>query len=211
MPLPTITPMTPADLDEIMALERRCFRDPWTRRMYLVDMTENELATYLVARWPVEGEKRKTKNENDEARAARGENLQSAICNPQSEILAYGGFWLMADEAHIATVASHPDWRGCGLGEWLTVALLEAALARGARLATLDVRAGNTPARQLYRKLGFVVEGARAHYYRDGEDGLIMTTPPLVSPDIQARLSAARADALARWERCLTSPRESPP
>jgi ribosomal-protein-alanine N-acetyltransferase len=194
MPLPTITPMTPADLDEIMALERRCFRDPWTRRMYLVDMTENELATYLVAR----------------AQMANGK-WQMANGSPKSEILAYGGFWLMADEAHIATVASHPDWRGCGLGEWLTVALLEAALARGARLATLEVRAGNTPARQLYRKLGFVVEGARAHYYRDGEDGLIMTTPPLVSPDIQARLSAARADARARWERCLTSPRESPP
>jgi ribosomal-protein-alanine N-acetyltransferase len=210
MPLPIITPMTPADLDEIMALERRCFRDPWTRRMYLVDMTENELATYLVVRWTAEDEKRKTKNENDEARAARGENLQSAICNLQSAILAYGGFWLMTDEAHIATVASHPDWRGCGLGEWLTVALLEAAVARGARLATLEVRAGNTAARRLYHKLGFEVVGVRAHYYRDGENGLIMTTPPLASPDIQARLTAARQDAQARWEKCLTSRRESP-
>ncbi len=208
MPLPIITPMTPADLDEILGLERRCFQDPWTRRMYLVDMTENELATYLVVRWTVEDEKRKTKN--DEARAARGENLPSAICHPPSAILAYGGFWLMADEAHIATVASHPDWRGCGLGEWLMVALLEAAMARGARLATLEVRAGNAPARQLYRKLGFEVEGVRAHYYRDGEDGLIMTTPSLSSLVMQARLAAARTDARARWERCLTLTRATP-
>ncbi|MCX6031334.1 MAG: GNAT family N-acetyltransferase [Chloroflexi bacterium] len=192
-----------------MVLERRCFRDPWTRRMYLVDMTENELATYLVVRRTVEDEKRKTKNENGEARAARSKNLQSEIRNPKSEILAYGGFWLMADEAHIATVASHPDWRGCGLGEWLTVALLEAAIARGARLATLEVRAGNTPAQQLYRKLGFEVEGVRAHYYRDGEDGLIMTTPPLADPVMQARLAAARADARARLEKCLSLTRES--
>ena len=179
MPLPIIIPMTPADLDEIMVLERRCFKDFWTRRMYLIDLTENELATYLVARLP-------------------------------SAILAYGGFWLMADEAHIATVASHPDWRGCGLGEWLTVALLEAAMARGARLATLEVRAGNTAARQLYRKLGFEVEGVRAHYYCDGEDGLIMITPPLADPAMQARLAAARADARARWERCLTLTRATP-
>ena len=40
--------MTPDDLDEIMPLERRCFDDPWTRRMYLTDLTQNEMATYLV-------------------------------------------------------------------------------------------------------------------------------------------------------------------
>ena len=45
-----VAPMTPDDLDEIMPLERQCFADPWTRRMYLSDLTTNEAATYLVVR-----------------------------------------------------------------------------------------------------------------------------------------------------------------
>ena len=77
-----------------------------------------------------------------------------------SPILAYGGLWLLLDEAHIATVASHPDWRGCGLGQWLMLALLDAAMARGAATSTLEVRAGNLPAKRLYEKLGYEVAGA---------------------------------------------------
>ena len=119
---------------------------------------------------------------------------------PASPILAYGGLWLLLDEAHIATVASHPDWRGCGLGQWLMLALLDAAMARGAATSTLEVRAGNLPARRLYEKLGYEVAGVRKRYYRDGEDGLIMTTPPLADPVMQTRLGAARADVLAKLE-----------
>ena len=104
----------------------------------------------------------------------------------------------MADEAHIATVATHPDWRGCGLGLYLMLALLDAARAKGARLSTLEVRAGNTPARRLYEKLGYEVAGRRRRYYRDGEDGLIMTTPALTELTMQERIMVARTDALAR-------------
>ncbi len=197
--------MTPADLDEIILLERRCFKDPWTRRMYLTDLTENELATYLVVRWPAA---------NGEWRMVNGGlqaiTLQPPTSNLQSPILAYGGLWLMYDEAHIGTVASHPDWRGCGLGQWLMLALLDAAMARGARLSTLEVRAGNQPAQQLYRKLGYEVAGVRARYYRDGEDGVIMTTPPLADPALQARLAAVREDALARMRVCFDA-RDSQP
>ena len=178
MPLPVVTPMTVDDLDAIMALERVCFKDPWTRRMYLADLTQNEIATYLAVRLP-----------NSDPN--------------HSSILAYGGFWLMADEAHIATIASHPDWRGCGLGLHLMLTLLDVAQAAGARLSTLEVRAGNLPAQRLYEKLGFEIMGRRRHYYRDGEDGLIMTTLPLTEPEMQARLSAARADALRRLTECF--------
>jgi ribosomal-protein-alanine N-acetyltransferase len=180
-----VTPMTPADLDEIMLLERRCFKDPWTRHMYLSDLTGNALATYLVLRAPP------------------GVRTQGMELGPVPSLLAYGGFWLLLDEAHIATIAAHPSWRGCGLGQWLMLALLDAAIERGALLATLEVRVGNAPARSLYRKLGFEEVGERYDYYRDGEDALIMTTPPLLTPAMQERLFAARTDATARIERCF--------
>lgn len=181
MTLPLLAPMTVEDLDLIMSLERACFKDPWTRRMYLIDLTENDLATYLVVRPPT-------------PRPA-----QPAL----PAILAYGGFWMMVDEAHIATVATHPEWRGCGLGLYLMLGLLDAAVARGARLSTLEVRAGNVAAQQLYLKLGYAVVGRRCHYYRDGEDALIMTTPPLDEPAMQNRLAQARQEARAKLERCL--------
>jgi ribosomal-protein-alanine N-acetyltransferase len=175
--LPFVSPMEPDDVELIMPLERQAFADPWTRRMYLSDLAENPLATYRVIR------------------AGGNDGLPP--------ILGWGGFWLLVDEAHVATVASHPQYRGCGLGQWLMVALIDKAQERGARVATLEVRVSNLPAQKLYDKLGFDVVGMRRKYYRDGEDGLIMTTPPLSDPDIQARLEAAREDALERVTRCF--------
>ena len=183
--------MTPADLDEIMPLERRCFKDPWTRHMYLSDLTGNPLATYLVLR-------------SLPKMTARGTEQATF-----PRLLAYGGFWLLLDEAHIATIATHPEWRGRGLGLWLMLALLDQAIRRGAALSTLEVRVSNTPARRLYEKLGFEEVGERRNYYRDGEDALIMTTPPLLDPAMQDRLSAARADAEARIESCINEARET--
>jgi len=170
--------MVPDDLDAVMRLERQCFREPWSRRMYLSDLTQNELATYLVVR-PGEG----------------------SVEDAMPPILAYGGFWLMVDEAHIATLASHPDWRDCGLGLWLMLALLDRASERGALVSTLEVRAGNRSARRLYEKLGYQVAGVRYRYYRDGEDGLIMTTSPLAEPALAARLALAQAAALDKLTR----------
>ncbi len=181
MALPIITPLTPDDLDAIMPLERQVFQDPWTRRMYLIDLTQNDLATYLAAR-------------------PAPQDVEAARLPP---VLAWGGFWLMVDEAHIATVASHPQWRGCGLGQWLMLGLLDAAVQRGALRATLEVRVSNLPARALYEKLGFQITGRRPHYYRDGEDGLIMTTPCLTEPALQARLARAKEDALNKLKHCF--------
>jgi ribosomal-protein-alanine N-acetyltransferase len=192
MPLPVVTPMTVDDLDAVMALEGVCFKDPWTRRMYLVDLTQNELATYLAVRLQIA-----------DCDLRIPETSQSEIRNPISAIVAYGGFWLMADEAHVATIASHPKFRGCGLGLYLMLALLDVSQAAGARLSTLEVRAGNIAAQRLYEKLGFEIAGRRRHYYRDGEDGLIMTTPPLAEPEMQMRLVAAHVEVLRRLKECF--------
>jgi ribosomal protein S18 acetylase RimI-like enzyme len=85
------------------------------------------------------------------------------------------------------------------------LALLDAAIQRGAVRSTLEVRAINLPAQHLYEKLGYEVVGRRRRYYRDGEDGLIMTTPPLADPALQERLASARADASHRLVRCLAT------
>jgi len=110
------------------------------------------------------------------------------------EIVAYGGMWVMVDEAHITTFAVHPRWRRRGIGERLLLALLDLAIDRRAREATLEVRLSNLAARRLYEKYGFRPAGIRPRYYSDdGEDALIMTTEPLASSGMRDRIARLRA------------------
>ncbi len=109
-------------------------------------------------------------------------------------IAAYGGMWLMVDEAHITTFAVHPAWRQQGIGQRLLLAFLDLALDRGGREATLEVRLSNLPARKLYEKYGFRPVGLRPRYYSDdGEDALIMTTTALDEPSMRGRVERLRA------------------
>jgi len=113
-------------------------------------------------------------------------------------VVAYGGIWLMVDEAHITTFAVDPAWRRQRVGETLLIALLDLALARHAREATLEVRLSNVPARRLYEKYGFRPVGLRPRYYSDnGEDALIMTTEPLDGAAMRARIARLRAAVAA--------------
>lgn len=108
-------------------------------------------------------------------------------------IVAYGGIWLMVDEAHITTFAVHPRYRRRGIGERLLLALLDLARDRMAREATLEVRLSNLPARRLYEKYGFRPVGIRPRYYSDNnEDALIMTTEPLGLPVMLERIERLR-------------------
>jgi len=84
--------------------------------------------------------------------------------------------WLIVDEAHIATIATHPDFRQQGIGKKLLINALGTVKAEGAQRAFLEVRAANTLAQEMYRKFGFVVDGRRPRYYKDNnEDAILMS------------------------------------
>ena len=90
--------------------------------------------------------------------------------------------WLIIDEAHIATIATHPDFRRQGMGEQLMIAALVSARNEGAERAFLEVRAGNAGALGMYKKYGFVVVGVRPRYYKDNdEDAILMNHEDLNS------------------------------
>ena len=111
------------------------------------------------------------------------------------EIVAYGGIWIMVDEAHVTTFAVHPRFRRRRIGERLLLGLLDLALDREAREATLEVRLSNLPARRLYEKYGFRPVGIRPRYYSDNqEDALIMTTEPLAERTMRERVARLRAE-----------------
>jgi ribosomal-protein-alanine N-acetyltransferase len=97
------------------------------------------------------------------------------VSEVDGKIAAMLVLWFIVDEAHIATIAVHPDFRRQGLGEQILLFALRAARNEGAQRVFLEVRAGNTAAQAMYKKFGFEVAGVRPGYYKDNnEDALLM-------------------------------------
>ena len=110
------------------------------------------------------------------------ENLASRcwVAEVDERVVAMLVGWLLVDEPHIATIATHPDFRRQGIGARILAQAILDARAFGARLAFLEVRASNEVAQAMYRKFGFQTSGRRPKYYRDnGEDAILMTLQPL--------------------------------
>lgn len=143
--------LTLADLPGVDVIEQASFSSPRSSAFYTRDLTQNRLSIY----WAV--------------RPAAATKLLPAI-------LAYGGYWLPGDEAHIVVIATHPDWRRQRLGEWLLLEMLGVARRTAAQSATLEVRHFNSAARLFYAGLGFAEVGLRKRYYRDtNEDAHLLT------------------------------------
>jgi len=83
---------------------------------------------------------------------------------------------VVAGELHVNNVAVRPEFRRQGIAARLVEAVLSQGRDNGARIAFLEVRAGNVPAQGLYRRCGFQVTGRRRRYYRQPvEDALLMS------------------------------------
>ena len=108
---------------------------------------------------------------------------ESSICwvaEVDGRIIGMLVMWVILDEAHIATIAVHPDYRRQGIGEYILREMLKAARDEGAVRATLEVRVGNVAAQEMYRKFGFETVGTRLRYYKDNnEDAILLTLPSL--------------------------------
>lgn len=121
------------------------------------------------------------------------------VARLDDQVVGFAGLWVMVDEAHVTSFAVDPRWRRRGVGERLLLTLLDLAVRRQAREATLEVRLSNLPARKLYEKYGFRPVGIRPRYYSDnGEDALIMTTEALGSAPMQERMERLRTALEAR-------------
>lgn len=97
------------------------------------------------------------------------------VVQEDHQVVAYGGMWMILDEAHITNIAVHPEYRGKGYGKRIVKALIDRAREEGIFKITLEVRKSNEAALNLYKKYGFKACGIRPRYYQDnGEDGVIM-------------------------------------
>lgn len=84
--------------------------------------------------------------------------------------------WLIVDELHIATIATHPDLRGQGIGKAILLHALRSARDEGVLKSFLEVRASNVTAQKMYKSFGYVEDGRRKEYYKDNaEDAILMS------------------------------------
>ena len=156
--------MHTADIEAVMAIERLAFSNPWPASAFRYEVEHNQHAHYYVA-WPqpVAG--------SSVTRVGIGRVLQAT-----PPLVGYGGFWYVAEEAHISTIAVHPEHRGRGVGELILAGMMEKAISLDVAEVTLEVRVSNQVAQQLYRKYGFRQVGTRRGYYTDNqEDALLMS------------------------------------
>jgi len=85
----------------------------------------------------------------------------------------------VAGEADLLTVATQPARRKEGFANALLTVLMEWLVEGGTARLTLDVAEDNAPARHLYERLGFTLDGRRPRYYTAGRavpvDALLMS------------------------------------
>jgi len=136
------------DLEQVQALDQMSFSLPWPASAFRYELVENLSSRLWVA--------------------------ETGGQTPR--VVGMIVIWQILDEAHIASIAVHPDFRKLGIGaRILSVGLIDAIRA-GSILATLEVRAHNTAAQALYHRFRFEEVGRRPRYYKDNqEDALLMT------------------------------------
>ncbi len=107
------------------------------------------------------------------------QELENPVANficyvENATICGYLCYWYVAGEIEILNVATAVNKQRCGIAR----ALLEFAFSQADQSeltgAFLEVRSGNSGAIALYEKVGFRKIGIRQHYYRDGEDAILM-------------------------------------
>lgn len=160
-----LRPMKPSDVPVVSAIDRLAFPTPWPAAAFRREL-QRERAVYRVLLKP----EQKTSSTSSEAGWLR------RLFKPMddSRIIGYVGFRFQGSEAHITTIAVHPDWRARGLGELLLLVALGKMQACGVDAVTLEMRPSNQVAYRLYRKYGFRVVQLRRNYYQDGEDAWVM-------------------------------------
>lgn len=143
-----IKKMTAEDLDEVMQIEELAYPNHhWSKSSFYQELS-NKLAHYYCV-----------------------------VENNTNKVLAYVGYWQILEEAHITTLAVHPNYRNKQLAQILMLTLIDDCYKQMIKYITLEVRESNVAAISLYEKLGFSSIGQRKNYYQDnGENAIIMFT-----------------------------------
>ena len=209
-----VRPMDLGDISQVMEIEKGSFPSSWPSTAFKREVRHNRLARYLVA---VE----QTVQEGETLEGAPGPTARATqplspprlgrwltelrhLFGPEEEsepaphgdlVTGFVGVWLIADEAHIVTIAVRDGYRRRGIGELLLIAAIELALMNERDMVSLECRGSNDAAIALYDKYGFQRLGIRPHYYSDNrEDAIIMTAERIELAPYQSLFRQLKAE-----------------
>ncbi len=212
-----VRPMHKQDLARVTEIDSEAFPNQWPPPNYQHEL-RNRLAHYIVA-----GDEDKTvdmpevqapANKDSTGLVSRLRRLFSLDPLSSKElpppdrryIIGFAGFWVMADETHITSIAVREVYRRQGIGEMLLISVIDLATELNARLITLEVRTSNTAAQSLYAKYGFTQVGTRRGYYTDRgypvdsrEDAVLMSIQDITLAAFQAQLEQLKQAHSRKW------------
>ncbi len=148
--------MTLDDLDDILQVEKQCFTMPWTRGMFVNEISDVKYSHPILARW-------------------EGEYLSEEGAVFVNPVCGYAVFWKIIDEIHIGNLAIAPLFRRKGLASFFLEHIFKMAREWKVVHITLEVRASNQGAINLYKSFGFREIAIRKQYYLNpDEDAIVM-------------------------------------
>ena len=141
---------TDNDLPIIMQIENLCFpHGTWKEENILYELHENPVAHF----WVIE---------------------LSLTDNKDYRVVGFCDYWETFDSATICQIAVHPYLQHKQLGSAMMDEIYNDCYAKKIQTLTLEVRVGNIPAINFYKKHGFKIETTKPHYYDNGEDAYYM-------------------------------------
>jgi [ribosomal protein S18]-alanine N-acetyltransferase len=197
--------MTKKDISQVTIIDHEAFPTMWPPVNFQHELS-NRLAHYIVA---ADGNRMVTVPEPKPTLKlvpvrsflglkwpfnSRPTSSTETIPETVEYLTGFVGLWMMVDEAHIINIAVREAFRGKGLGELLLISSIDLATRLKATVLTLEVRASNTLAQNLYTKYGFRKMGVRRGYYTDNkEDAFIMTTDFITSESFKRQFQQLKA------------------
>ena len=206
--------MEKADLAQVTEIDREAFPTQWPPPNYRHEL-KNQLAHYIVAidetrKMTVEGAVPPKRGFSLAAwltpwKKAGYPRDEEELRYTRQYIVGFSGIWMMTDEAHITNIAVSEEYRRQGIGELLLIATIDLARELKATRMTLEVRASNTIAQNLYGKYGFDHSGIRRGYYLDNrEDAVLMSVDNINSGSFRAHIQRLRESLAERLKQNAT-------
>ena len=150
----TIRRMREEDIPQVVEIEKIAFSRPWTKSIFKAVLLLPYAAYYVAV-------------EDGETGA---DAVNTVLTGQESaefvpgKIVGVCGVKKIFEEGDISNVAVHPDYRGRGISRKMLEVLMREACEDGVQAFTLEVRAGNEIAVNLYESLGFCTEGIRPRF-----------------------------------------------
>ena len=206
-----IRPMRQEDVAQVNEIDREALSAQEPAPDYQRELN-NQLAHYLVASVDTSSDTKPEikpaekkgfsglalRLERFYSRCFRRERLSSPP--PMEYILGFAGLWMLADEAHIISIAVRKRHHHYGVGELMLLNLIDMATGLNASTVNLEVRATNIAAQGLYSKCGFAGVGIRRGYYSDNkEDAILMTLHDITSSHVRTMLQRLEEVHSQRW------------